>query len=113
MDSAAFPMTCCAPAGEIVFEGIVENTLRYCSAKCINCGMCLAVCPHAVFAEGEKAVLLAYPQDCIECGACQLNCPAGAILVNSGVGCAAAMISAALRGSDEVCCGDDATYSCC
>ena len=33
----------------------------------------------------------------MECGACALNCPVQAIEVQSGVGCAWAMISAALR----------------
>ena len=87
--------------------GIDDNTLRFTPSRCINCGMCMIVCPHAVFGEGERAVSLLNPLACIECGACQKNCPAGAISVNSGVGCAAAMISAALRGSSEVTCGGD------
>ncbi|MBW8010315.1 MAG: hypothetical protein FVQ83_03600 [Chloroflexi bacterium] len=33
----------------------------------------------------------------MECGACQMNCPFGAIQVDSGVGCAQAIIAAALR----------------
>jgi len=41
----------------------------------------------------------------MECGACQLNCPTGAISVESGVGCAAAMIYAALTGKKEATCG--------
>jgi ferredoxin len=40
---------------------------------------------------------------CIECGACQRNCPTGAIEVESGVGCAAAMIYSALTGRKEEC----------
>ncbi len=74
------------------------NTLYYDPESCINCGMCIAVCPHAVFAAGEKAVRLVRAEDCMECGACQRNCPSFAIVVDSGVGCAAAMISAALKG---------------
>ena len=76
----------------------IDNTLRYMPGLCINCGMCLNVCPHAVFEQDVRAVRLATAEACIECGACQLNCPTGAIAVSSGVGCAAALISAALRG---------------
>jgi len=44
------------------------------------------------------------PLACMECGACQLNCVTGAIKVESGVGCAAAMIRAALTGKKEATC---------
>ncbi len=78
------------------------NTLRYDPSLCINCGMCLVVCPHACYVPNGKVVSLVRPQVCMECGACQLNCPTGAIYVNSGVGCASAMISAALRGEKDM-----------
>jgi NAD-dependent dihydropyrimidine dehydrogenase PreA subunit len=81
-----------------MFNSYVTNTLRYDENKCINCGMCSAVCPHGVFVGAEKTALLKNPKACMECGACQLNCPTEAIYVDSGVGCASAMIMAALRG---------------
>ena len=82
------------------------NTLAYDPALCTGCGMCVCVCPHAVFATGRDVAELAHPEACMECGACAKNCPAGAIAVDSGVGCAGAMISAALRGQREpVSCG--------
>ena len=81
-----------------MFDSYVSNTLRYDEKKCVNCGLCSAVCPHGVFFEGESRAVLAKPAACMECGACQLNCPTAAITVDSGVGCAAAMIRAALRG---------------
>ena len=71
--------------------------------------MCSAVCPHGVFLNKEKKAVLTKPEACMECGACQLNCPTGAITVDSGVGCAGAMIMAALKGKkmDEAsCCGN-------
>ncbi len=97
------------------------NTLTYSPALCVGCGLCAAVCPHGVFAapalkevevgrvrrlNAQKDVArLVRPEACMECGACQLNCPSGAIKVDSGVGCAAAMIIAALTGRKEVICG--------
>jgi NAD-dependent dihydropyrimidine dehydrogenase PreA subunit len=81
------------------------NTLKYDRELCSNCGMCSTVCPHAVFAAGEDAAELLNAGACMECGACQKNCPTGAITVDSGVGCAAAMIMAALTGQKEACCG--------
>lgn len=81
------------------------NTLLYYPKLCTNCGMCSIVCPHGVFAAGEKVALLVNRKACMECGACQLNCKSGAIKVESGVGCAAAMIHAALSGQKEPACG--------
>ena len=81
------------------------NTLQYKSELCNNCGMCSTVCPHAVFAAGEGAAELVNAEACMECGACQKNCPTGAVTVDSGVGCAGAMITAALTGKKEACCG--------
>jgi ferredoxin len=94
----------------------VVNTLRYYPERCINCRRCTQVCPHGVFAEGPEHAELVLPAACMECGACALNCPVQAIDVQSGVGCAWAMISAALRGKDMdsgTCgCGGEAG-SCC
>jgi len=89
------------------------NTLEYNPDLCIGCALCSVVCPHGVFAMNGRVARLVRREACMECGACQLNCPTGAIAVESGVGCAAAMISAALRGSKEVTCGTATTPSCC
>lgn len=89
------------------------NTLEYFADRCINCGMCSVVCPHGVFEPGEKAARLAHPDLCMECGACRQNCPTEAIAVESGVGCAAAMIKAALGGKRDACCGPDDEPACC
>jgi len=90
-----------------MFDSYQSNTLQYDPIKCINCGMCTTVCPHAVFAPGDKKVELVNYLACMECGACQMNCPTGAITVESGVGCAHAMFYAALTGKDEPTCGTD------
>jgi NAD-dependent dihydropyrimidine dehydrogenase PreA subunit len=81
------------------------NTLQFNKELCNNCRFCIAVCPHAVFERVDGTVYLVRQSDCMECGACQLNCPTGAIKVDSGVGCAATMIYAALTGKKEATCG--------
>jgi NAD-dependent dihydropyrimidine dehydrogenase PreA subunit len=81
------------------------NTLQYRPNLCTGCKMCVSVCPHAVFEISKGKARLVHPEACMECGACQLNCPAGAITVDSGVGCAAAMFLAALTGKKEATCG--------
>lgn len=94
----------------------VRNTLEYDAEKCNLCGTCIDVCPHAVFERGDKAIVLADPDACIECGACMINCASGAVQVDSGVGCASAMIVAALTGKEATCgdsCGDASSGACC
>ncbi len=89
------------------------NTLEYNPELCINCGMCSSVCPHGVFAPNGRVVQLVRPEACMECGACRQNCLTGAIAVDSGVGCAAAMIHAALTGRKEATCGSDPQLDAC
>lgn len=79
------------------------NTLTYDVELCCGCGRCTEVCPHGVFALADGLARLVRGDACMECGACQLNCPTEAIQVDSGVGCAAAMIVAALTGGPENC----------
>ena len=83
------------------------NTLKFDSALCTGCGVCIDVCPHGVYALDHHTIQVVHADACMECGACQVNCPFGAISVDSGVGCAAAMISAALlrKSQAEATCG--------
>lgn len=94
-----------------MFNSYDSNTLKYDPELCINCGMCSTVCPHGVFSTSGKVAQLVNPKACMECGACQLNCPTNAIKVDNGVGCASAMIWAAVKGQKEVTCGCGS--SCC
>lgn len=81
------------------------TTLRLDPAQCIGCGMCIAVCPHAVFTLSDNRAKITEPDACMECGACAMNCPAEAIQVNVGVGCAQAVINSALgRQGGDCCC---------
>ena len=79
-------------------------TLKLDENKCTGCGMCLEVCPHQVFKMNGRHAMIRNRDACMECGACRKNCPAQAIYVESGVGCAAAVINSLLGKSDAACC---------
>lgn len=79
-------------------------TLQFFHDKCTGCGMCMQVCPHGVFRRDNGKVRLVDRDLCMECGACEKNCPAGAVTVVAGVGCAAAVINAALGRNSACCC---------
>ncbi len=102
-------------------------TLSLDAEKCNGCRQCTLVCPHGVFAIGaDKRAYLADRGACMECGACALNCSTGAITVEPGVGCAAAIIHSWIYGGEPscgcstegvpsaaggACCGDTASAS--
>ncbi len=82
------------------------TTLALNEEKCMGCGRCLEVCPHEVFALEAGKAQIVDRDGCMECGACAKNCPHKAITVQAGVGCAAAIIKGALRGTEPDCgCG--------
>lgn len=87
-------------------------SLQFSPELCTKCGRCIEVCPRSVFEWNNKAVIVNDRDRCIECGACMMNCPAGAIKVDTGVGCAAAVLNGMLRKSEPSCdCNDSST--CC
>ncbi len=83
----------------------LENvvTLTCDQDKCIGCGMCTVVCPHAVFVLRDKKAVMERRNLCMECGACMKNCPAGAITVEAGEGCVRGIINE-LLGIEGPCC---------
>jgi NAD-dependent dihydropyrimidine dehydrogenase PreA subunit len=87
-------------------------TLKLDPAKCTGCGLCVEVCPHAVFAIENRKAIITDRDACMECGACARNCAAGALTVKAGVGCAAAVINGAIRGGEPTC-GCSSSKACC
>lgn len=79
-------------------------TLQIDDAKCIGCGMCLEVCPHAVLKMNGRKARILNRDACMECGACSRNCPVGAVSVQAGVGCATAVINGMLGRTGGACC---------
>jgi len=79
-------------------------TLKLDQERCIGCGMCLLVCPHAVMSLSNGKVDVVNRDACMECGACARNCPAEALNVRPGVGCAAAVINSILGRKKSSCC---------
>jgi len=89
-------------------------TLELNAEKCVGCGLCEIVCPHAVFSIDNGQAKIIDRDACMECGACAQNCPVAAIEVKSGVGCAAGIIIGALRGTEPTCdCSPKRDKSCC
>ena len=79
-------------------------TLKLDQKKCVGCGMCLLVCPHAVLGLTNGKIEITNRNACMECGACAQNCPAEALSVRSGVGCATAVINSMLGRKKSSCC---------
>ena len=84
-------------------EDVVTLTLN--EQQCNGCRTCVAVCPHGVIAIIDRKARIVDRDACMECGACAMNCESGAITVDSGTGCAAAIIIGALKGTKPSCCG--------
>jgi NAD-dependent dihydropyrimidine dehydrogenase PreA subunit len=91
------------------------TTLAYVAEKCVGCGRCVEVCPRGVFEMKGKRATITDRDLCMECGACARNCDFGAVSVNAGVGCAAAIINSMFRGGEPTCGCSDAGGSagCC
>jgi len=88
-------------------------TLQLDTSLCNGCGMCINVCPHNVFELSGKKAHIMRKDYCMECGACSLNCAVNAISVNSGVGCATAVISGILNNTEPSCSCSDKESGCC
>jgi len=78
-------------------------TVAMVTDKCTGCGMCIEVCPHNVFVLKEKKAVIIDRDACMECGACAANCAFGAVSVDKGVGCAAAIINSIINGGEPTC----------
>ena len=75
--------------------------------------MCLEVCPHNVIEMANAKAGIADKDSCMECGACAKNCPFDAIVVKSGVGCSAAIITGWIRGTEPDCDCSGPDSGCC
>ncbi len=90
-------------------------SLEFLAEQCTGCGRCIEVCPHEVFALKDRKALILDKDRCMECGACANNCAFGALRVDKGVGCAAALINSMITGGEPSCgCSSkDETGGCC
>ncbi len=79
-------------------------TLKLAEENCVGCGMCVIVCPHDVFSMNKECAKIKNKDACMECGACAQNCATNALSVQTGVGCAAAVINTALGRDGVDCC---------
>lgn len=88
-------------------------TLSLATERCTGCGACLDVCPHRVFELPRKKARILDRDRCMECGACAMNCPSGALSVDKGVGCAAALINSMITGGEPSCDCSGNQSNCC
>lgn len=90
------------------------TSLAFYPDKCTGCWRCVEVCPHRVFVQNGKKAAINDKDMCMECGACMMNCAFDAIYVNSGVGCASAIINGMITGGEPSCdCSGESKSSCC
>ncbi len=91
------------------------STLNLIEKNCTGCKICTMVCPREVLGIKEKKAYIKDKDLCIECGACEMNCEFDAIKVDSGVGCATAIINSMITGGEPSCdCSEDGkTSGCC
>lgn len=54
--------------------------------SCVNCGMCVKICPLDVLREGASTPLIAYREDCQSCFLCCIYCAKDAIRVDADRG---------------------------
>jgi len=87
------------------YQEYIKNvsTLKYDATKCNGCGLCAIVCPHRVLRMQSRKVDIVNIDKCMECSACMENCQDKAITVNTGVGCAAAVINGFFNKSEPSC----------
>lgn len=89
--------------GQLIYLRNVA-TLNLNAERCVGCQMCLSVCPQGVFGIVDGYARISDRDACMECGACARNCPTEAITVRAGVGCATAVINAAVGRKGSSCC---------
>ena len=87
--------------------------LIFVAGRCTACGRCVEVCPQGVFEMRDKRATITDKDLCMECGACAKNCDFNALSVNAGVGCAAAIITGLLTGTEPTCGCSDTSVGCC
>jgi len=89
------------------------TSLKFFQERCTGCGMCVEVCPHEVFAISNRKASILDKDRCMECSACVTNCAFGALAVDKGVGCAAALINSLITGGEPSCDCSSGNTTCC
>lgn len=68
------------PVVRRVLKAVFVKKPRLDQSKCLNCGVCISVCPAKALALSKKGPKFDYGK-CIRCYCCQEMCPQGAVVV--------------------------------
>jgi NAD-dependent dihydropyrimidine dehydrogenase PreA subunit len=49
---------------------------------CINCKICVSICPMGVYEEGDDKIRIVTEDDCIVCRGCEAACPTEVITIS-------------------------------
>lgn len=82
--------------------------------KCVQCGMCLEVCPFGLPVRQNESYVISKIEMCTECSACKKNCPVGAIIMNEQKGCGCLWDVKSRKKTQSSCCSSiNDNDSCC
>ena len=92
-----------------------ESRIQIDQLKCVQCGICLEVCPFGLPTKIANHYYIKNINECTECSACKKNCPMDAIIMNEMKGCGCLWDVKSRKKAKTNCCANNQknNSSCC